>query len=849
MNGTILSDNSRWEKKERKDLVFSSDKENELFNSTAYSIDSKPPIPFIDCCIDFLAYIQYCWMFQRVKCLLRLALVFFVTLTVIGIIEIYKDNPNQFSHEYAAIKSPSTVLKLGDIHHWCLDGKDDTCGKCSDPTLPISRVEYSGWKLAFMWNVKLSKDFIAKTGMSQPDVIFLGDSFIEATTGTFNKGLEQGLLAGSPAAQELDRIKALYDKTFTKTNGGKYDGLSLGIAGDTSPNVLWRIKQHEMRTFTPKVWWLAVGRNDMFRTKCSEEVTLMGIIRVVEELMNRNDGATIVINSLLPMSPGKTLQVEGHWFTDDMCKSIQEVNRQLKDFAKKHSHVVFFNADETLVEARGKSKYIIKKYYADKMHPSYEGYKALVNAQAVLLDTVMENREKKANGQLNQQQKEQKPSASNTVDNDVELKKEGYEDKAVSAEGEDDHLDEYDDAKIKHQELKEDHQEKLLLSVPFYIYDEFDWLSNTSNATIGNHTFAEVAKMSAGLGGDMEDFEILFYLSAIKHPMRVSSPDDAKLFILPMISVYIGWYAVYGSEDKSLCNHNICNEKLLEYANDVLEGSKWFQKSNGADHIATFTSFKWGSERFTKSLRPYPNLRRCNAILPENGHKMSIRTGKALIDNDRISFNMMYVADGCSPITFTSKTNDFALAATLTRKGRRLNAFFQDRRNICKWAQNTNFTSKYSMSVCGRGVQCPALSEARMGFHTRGDSFSASRLFHLLLSGTVPIFTLEEQLGAHQSFIDWMKLSYFIQLGADANETSFLHQLDAITDDKGLMEEKTKLIFENRDLFDWTTLVPFDTYMYMFQSHIYPETRASYSKYSALILPPMHIRENSTQQE
>ena len=53
-----------------------------------------------------------------------------------------------------------------------------------------------------------------------------------------------------------------------------------------------------------------------------------------------------------------------------------------------------------------------------------------------------------------------------------------------------------------------------------------------------------------------------------------------------------------------------------------------------------------------------------------------------------------------------------------------------DRRNVCKWA-----SGRYSMDICGEGSQCPALGQARLGFHVRGDSISANRLFDTLLSG------------------------------------------------------------------------------------------------------------------
>ena len=67
-------------------------------------------------------------------------------------------------------------------------------------------------------------------------------------------------------------------------------------------NVLWRILHDEMpHDFNPKVWWLVLGMNDLTRMQCSEEIVVLGILRVVEEILLRKPDAKIVINSLLPM--------------------------------------------------------------------------------------------------------------------------------------------------------------------------------------------------------------------------------------------------------------------------------------------------------------------------------------------------------------------------------------------------------------------------------------------------------------------------------------------------------------------------------------------------------------------
>merc|ERR1711862_280070 len=52
----------------------------------------------------------------------------------------------------------------------------------------------------------------------------------------------------------------------------------------------------------PTIWWLVIGTNDLAMKQCSEEVVLMGILRIIEEILENKPDARIVVNSILPMS-------------------------------------------------------------------------------------------------------------------------------------------------------------------------------------------------------------------------------------------------------------------------------------------------------------------------------------------------------------------------------------------------------------------------------------------------------------------------------------------------------------------------------------------------------------------
>merc|ERR1711983_284230 len=102
----------------------------------------------------------------------------------------------------------------------------------------------------------------------------------------------------------MEPVGKIFDSLFDKEDsGGKYNGLPLGVAGDTAPNVLWRIQNGELPSYlNPKVFWLLLGTNDLAIKQCSEEVVLLGILRVIEELQSLRPDAKIVVNSILPLT-------------------------------------------------------------------------------------------------------------------------------------------------------------------------------------------------------------------------------------------------------------------------------------------------------------------------------------------------------------------------------------------------------------------------------------------------------------------------------------------------------------------------------------------------------------------
>jgi len=197
-------------------------------------------------------------------------------------------------------------------------------------------------------------------------------------------------------SEAFRHTNSIFRKFFSKDHGGKYEGVSLGIAGDTTPNILWRIQHGELPPhFHPKVWWISMGANDLGRTGCSEEVVLMGILRIIEEIqLQRPKHTKIVVNAILPtnakakerlvqppplgtktdrhdydhnskggpnvddgtvwyksQTPKKRMPTHIHRTKEkDLMPSIRSINNELHKFCEKHEDVIYFDASEVILK-------------------------------------------------------------------------------------------------------------------------------------------------------------------------------------------------------------------------------------------------------------------------------------------------------------------------------------------------------------------------------------------------------------------------------------------------------------------------------------------------------------------
>ena len=153
-----------------------------------------------------------------------------------------------------------------------------------------------------------------------------------------------------------------------------------------SPNLLWRIQNGEFPVnLKTKVFWLLIGTNDFLKDDldyCSEDVTLMGIKRVVGEIQLRMPETLIVINGLLPRAAKGR---EGRLYNNNgeitIMDAIDNVNEKLKSFCALDDGLHYFDAKDVFVEIdkeQGEedkiSKFIPSSLMKDYLHPTPLGY-------------------------------------------------------------------------------------------------------------------------------------------------------------------------------------------------------------------------------------------------------------------------------------------------------------------------------------------------------------------------------------------------------------------------------------------------------------------------------------------
>ncbi len=174
-----------------------------------------------------------------------------------------------------------------------------------------------------------------KAAQGQVDLVFLGDSITQGWEGNG---------------------KAVWQRYFAHRKA-----LNLGIGGDRTQHVLWRLENGNLDGIKPKVIVLMIGTNNSNRDDHTPAEILEGVTAIVERLRAKLPETRILLLAIFP---------RGETFNDQRGKILQ-VNQALAKLDDNRS-VFYLDFGHRFIEKDGS---ISKRIMPDFLHLSEQGYR------------------------------------------------------------------------------------------------------------------------------------------------------------------------------------------------------------------------------------------------------------------------------------------------------------------------------------------------------------------------------------------------------------------------------------------------------------------------------------------
>jgi len=170
----------------------------------------------------------------------------------------------------------------------------------------------------------------------QVDLIFIGDSI------TAN----YALASGDPAYNFLP----IWDKYFAP-----HQALNLGVDGDQTQQVLWRLAHGEVAGLAPAHVVLLIGTNNLQSDEPSVEDIVAGIAAVIASIHNRMPAAHVLVLSILPTT-----------FSARRTARTNAVNTAIQARVSSESYAVWVSLDDIFMDGK---RVRTELYYDPQMLP------------------------------------------------------------------------------------------------------------------------------------------------------------------------------------------------------------------------------------------------------------------------------------------------------------------------------------------------------------------------------------------------------------------------------------------------------------------------------------------------
>ncbi|MBX3112983.1 MAG: hypothetical protein KF836_00300 [Fimbriimonadaceae bacterium] len=202
--------------------------------------------------------------------------------------------------------------------------------------VPVNRSD-AGWTARHEEMVKL-----AKSG-EKFELVLIGDSITHGWGGR-----------PQPNAQWKGVAPDHYDELF-----GPYKPLNLGISGDRTQHVLWRLDNGELEGVNPKVCMIMIGTNNVGSNTSAE--VFEGISKIVDKVHEKSPKSKVLIIGILPR--------------DFEITENRKKNDAVNEMIEKKSwpaYVTYQNVNKGFLDSEGKMS---PSVMPDALHPNAAGYK------------------------------------------------------------------------------------------------------------------------------------------------------------------------------------------------------------------------------------------------------------------------------------------------------------------------------------------------------------------------------------------------------------------------------------------------------------------------------------------
>ena len=199
------------------------------------------------------------------------------------------------------------------------------------------------------------------------------DGFLKDKAAALATGPIQFLLVGDSITDGWrgNNGRAIFDDAF-----GKLNPYNIGIGGDRTQHVLWRLENGEVDGINPKVAMLMIGTNNLGPNPSNDEIAA-GVTKCVTTLRTKLPQTKVLLLGVFPRAAKPD---------DNFRTRIKAINTTIMKLDDGGKTVKYLDIGDKFLDANGN---LPKDIMPDALHPNGKGYKIWADAIQSTLDEMM----------------------------------------------------------------------------------------------------------------------------------------------------------------------------------------------------------------------------------------------------------------------------------------------------------------------------------------------------------------------------------------------------------------------------------------------------------------------------